>query len=257
MKYEDKKLTTEQQKLVTDNLGLAWMFVHGMVKARMANQMFRGNTNRYYDQETEELIDAAYIGLCIAAQRYSVKSAKKIAVERDDETCKFSSYASWYIRQQVRMATNEMEFRSAAKWKRYAGKRVVMMSEIKRKSSETFPGFHDDGTEFDVWDSRQPEQTEMEDKEDRELGQELFVLLNLSLDERKARFIYEYFIEEKTLQTIGDNNWISKERVRQVIERAIADLKSCQPFMTVLMKRYERRKRLSIDDVYSVGKLIA
>lgn len=51
-----------------------------------------------------------------------------------------------------------------------------------------------------------------------------FDLENCWLDQREREIIWSFFKDEKTLQKIGDEQFISRERVRQIIAKAVEKL---------------------------------
>ena len=47
---------------------------------------------------------------------------------------------------------------------------------------------------------------------------------NCWLDEREQKIVFDFFKEEKTLQKIGEEHFITRERVRQIISRSVEKL---------------------------------
>lgn len=147
--------------------------------------------------EAEEFVGVGWAGLKHAATRF-------------DHSCglKFITYAQHcidgYIKNHIRSALSITSNSEKVHIKRHGG------------TPMKFSAFADD-SEFDVRDHRTV------DGGERDFQETVERMLSL-LDPRSAAIVRARFLEGATLQEIGDQHRISRERVRQIIERARAAL---------------------------------
>lgn len=233
--FADLPLTKEQQKLVTDNIKLAYWFATKFTKTIIHFKYGIFASKRQFNQLKEEYVSAAIEGICIAAQRWDPSRGVK-----------FSTYAHWYMRK----TTGEEEMYSSI----YLGpksrhtkffkqrKYCIPFSEMDKNANNRFR----DTLEFDVWDYHY-EQEEV----DPNAWVELSCLISLVLDKRQLNIVTRHAIEYHTLQEIGDDLGISKERVRQIYSKSIQKLKDSTAFTNALEKRMKRRReQISNNDFF-------
>ncbi len=185
-KLPDKRLTAYRQRLVADNLRL----VHWHVARRM----------RGFPQELQdEAADSCMLGLVRAAQLYDRR--KKAA--RTGKPCRFGTYAMHWIKsffqRWVDGCTRE----------RRLG--IIQMSAIGKDVPDGRPD----------WEPADHRATEEPGAETRE---ELFRLLRC-LPQRQALVLRLRYLERMTLAEVGERLGITRERVRQLEQRAKARLR--------------------------------
>lgn len=241
-----RPLTREEWPLVEDNLGLVRMVANKIAWGRFGRNAPGNKGVLYIRQIYEDLYAAGVMGLIIAAQRYDPSRENT-----------FGTWAVWWIRNVVNRAIPEMEMRIGPKSMRdgkVMGRAVVPQGSPKH-------GNHENTNRGDVVDDCNF-LFDLEESEPAPPHVELLTLLSLVLDERSASIVRRRVIDEETLNKIGKDEGISKERVRQVFTRAMTDLKNCKPFMKAVMKQQERRERerradVEWRDMMGIGKKIA
>lgn len=224
-----RPLTSEEQKIVQSNLGLA---------RKLANRMARSISRRYYQKDSpgirgmlyDEIIGHAMMGLCIAIQRFDPTKG-----------CMFSTFAYHTIRGQVGEAARQIMFRYGPNDPAINApeKRVEMLGECWHHHSKD--GHHQD--RFEVFDGRQPY------RDNCYLPQGILDALDFHLDPRRAQAIKHRIIDGWTLSQIGKEMNLSKERVRQLLKTAVAALKGNPTFMEKLdLYTSDHRDEFSIND---------
>lgn len=197
-------LSPAQRALVAANLGLASYVARKYAVAFCAAHGHTRHYHTYQEQYFRELIDACWVGLCLAARRYD-----------PERGAKFSTVAVFWIRSQAFRAAQDAELRSGTN-KTTRRERLKLFSELAGSGLH-----HGDSDTFDVWDSRSAD----DDPPDPEPSAELLALLHLVLKPRQVEFVRDHVLRGLTLQEIGDKHGISRERVRQVVERALGVLR--------------------------------
>jgi len=224
-------LTLAQHRLVLDNLGLvckiAWRATRGM-----ASRIQRPSW-RLIEQFYGELEDAGIIGLCIAASKYD-----------PSQGAMFSTYAFLCIKGGVSQAERQAAIYQGAGSSRQK-RRCIPFSDLEK----SLEGQDREHNPFDVWDHRDQES----DPGDVHPG--LLALLALAIDdERDLLVVKERVFADRTLQAIADDAGISKERVRQIYERALRNAKNNRPFMTALIRQMKRhRDELTARDFWGLN----
>lgn len=199
------RLTADQQKLVEDNIGLAKYIVNKYVRtiSKDNNQLF------------DELIDSAYIALCIGATRY-------------DET---KGEVSTYLYKCVMRIIHRNVFYcwlriGSPSWDMKDCKKILLFSEIGYS--------HESGHILDVYDRQFNEPSWDYPHLD------VLDMLQKILSHRDCLIVRLRVFEDYTYDRIGLILDVSKERVRQLFERIRCKLKNNQEIIDVLEK-YSRR----------------
>jgi RNA polymerase sigma factor (sigma-70 family) len=230
------------RRLVLDNQGLARMLAnraaYGMALAFGTKEL-----TPLIDQYYRELIDAAMIGLAIAAQRYDPER-----ISFGGKVAAFSTVACWWIRSKLQDAVNCATFRhgNKGKNKRTRPYRVSLLSEVAHGRTKSY-GMYGIGTNsqpFDVWDNRQPD-----DEPEEDIPDELMGAISSVLDARRARAVYLKIVRGYTLDAVGMELGVSKERARQLTVTGLAILRGSPVFCEVLERvACHGRERLSAAD---------
>lgn len=237
-----RPLTTAEQLLVADNLGLcgqvAWRYAVALVESHGVYL----RTNAYRRQFFDEMIDACWLGLCVAAQRYDPANVSG---------AKFGSFAYHLIRSMASRHADEAELRWGTN-KTTRRNRVIAFSDCRTRAVGANGGENEG--QLDVWDSR-----EEYEEVPTVLRAELLVLMSLVLDERQADVVRQYVIDGRTLNEIGIDYGISRERVRQIVEKSLGILRESKPFMHALERQVYRAKGVVAHEFAGagVGVLIA
>lgn len=100
-----------------------------------------------------------------------------------------------------------------------------------------------DNQEFDVHDYRQPDPDDSFLDEQR---QKIFLMLFLILSKRSAYIIRRYIIDEQSLDSISKELGVSKERIRQLKEKAMNRLRGNSDFVKLLRDTVNSRSE-SVD----------
>ena len=225
-----RPMTAHEQELVDNNLGLARMFAWRFAKWH-CNAIHRHDVYmRYTLQMFDDIYQDAVIGLCIAAQRFD--PSKEV---------KFGTYAAWWMRaciQRLLFAnTTAIGSKSDIRRRIYP----TMFSEIEDRTSITY---HEQ-LAFDVIEREQ------DDDDDGEISDEMHYLLGLLLTTRERTAIERRVFEGWTLQELADSWNVSKERSRQIYQKAIDRLKESAPFMRAIHAMLARRKaRITFVDLF-------
>jgi RNA polymerase primary sigma factor len=214
-----------RELLITSNLRFAMM---------LARQKFNGNV------ELEELLSAAYEGLCVAADRYD-----------PDMESKFSSYASVWIDQRISLTVGLTHNPVRIRGHNLQNLRAVTMARESLKSDlRREPTIQEVATACDLSvavtygllfasevESRLDWLTSDKDRPNQLASPETHditwhITLNTALEklpEREAYILREYHGlnggGDVTLDTIAETLGITRERVRQLKDRAHKHLK--------------------------------
>jgi RNA polymerase sigma factor (sigma-70 family) len=258
-----RKLTPEEQQLVTDNQGLVWKEARRIACALARRRYgwavvgFKAITDQYFD----DLIDAGWIGLSVAAQRYITPWAwhPYSDLPWDEETgAKFSSFAYHWIRSYIGIAAESADLRVGPQYRSGSKNQIripIHFSELERVSdSHGNPSSHrEENHIFEVLDREETEEVE------KELPEQLLLLLKITVDsDRDFRLLCLHVFEDRTLQDIGNELGITRERVRQLVARALDKLRAHPGFMRALYAQADRRKRqIDLSDKLTLGRLIA
>jgi RNA polymerase sigma factor (sigma-70 family) len=246
------RLTPEQQRLVIDNQGLARQIAmtHAsyIVSFSYSHTHFHAKRLCVY----EDILDTAWIGLCAAARKFDPTRTNP----KDGKPIKFSTYASWCIRGAIREGIQSSDFRICARTtdKRFKYRVVIDMSEMMHGALRN----HYDASALEVFDSRGPG-NEYSDDEEPKIKAELIALMSLVLTGREIQIIRECIFEDRTLESMGKELGVTKERVRQIKERALNDLRECPAFIHALdCQMMRHRRELNFQDFHGlVGRLVA
>ncbi len=229
-----RPLTPQEQEMVLANKGLA----HAEAW-RIARFLAARHGNRGYllqEQYHDELIDAAYIGLCLAVERFDPNLGFQL-----------SSYACHLIRSHVGIAATVAnltvgKIRLGMKTK---AKSIASASTVRINSADASYALSQE--EMAVWDPQ-------EEYDPGDVTPELTLLISLILDERQQRILDGYVFQEKTLQALGEEEGVSKERIRQILERSLRNLRESDGFMTALVQQMKRRREhMNRDDFFGTG----
>ncbi len=200
-----------------------------MEAGRIARAMMRrlgmdtGNT-AYFMQYRDELIDAAFIGLCVGVQRYV-----------PNQNCKIGSYVYQWIRHHVALASNQaFIYTSTRKNKRYEG--CIASSYSNVRDGKTM--------RFDVWDNRYGE----DPCPDPAAPQELVTLLHLVIDQRRVRIVTQVVFFDRTLMEVARDEGLSKQRIHAILRDSMAKLADRPSVIDYLRRSAEEKRRESRSD---------
>lgn len=228
--------------MVLSNLNLIWPQVNRYAWAFAARLSHGLPTRRLIQQFQEEFCDAAVIGLCRAARDYDPQRGNT-----------FATVSFRYIQTELWQAALVAEFRSGTN-KRTRQKRIEVLSEIERLSKGRSNASHNTGTAFDIADVREHE----EEDDGSKTMEELSALLYLALDKRLARMATLYWLKDWSLQEIGNEYGISRERVRQLMERAKKKMKESPVLLRILESRQQRKaQELRRHEMLNLGMGVA
>ncbi len=220
------RLSSERRKLAEDNKAFAafvtWKYANFL--ARYSGGYPVGVRAKHY---FNELIDAAWIGLCIAALSYDSTRGTT-----------FCTYAHWQIRSKLQRALRDCEIRFGIRSAFKKQTRIASFSEMKGVDPLGEQNCRQHSYPFDIWDDREPEE-EIAD----ELHPELQALLFFFLDKRDAEVLSRRVFNEETLQDIAKDLMLSRERVRQLEARALRKLRDSPVFIRALNKQLVRRRQ--------------
>ncbi len=182
------------------------------------------------NQYIEEVVDAGFIGLCVAAQRFDPNGGAK-----------FGTYAWWWIRTRIQFAVFHAAIRPGVARNRKGNfnnfRRVVLFGEFDQNNPIGHYG-HRRKSHFDVLDIYK------EDEEPtKELTPELDLLIDLVLDKRRGRILRWVVFDNMTLKEVSELENISRERVRQLHLTALERLRGHSGFIRALNKQWERRRQ--------------
>lgn len=153
-----------------------------------------------------ELLSEAHDGLIESIDRYDSKFGTKLI-----------SYSKWWIMQRMNAAID----------KRMNEKKTNVAFNVNVKDKEDEEEEYIDGTDFIVDNEDETAQDKENKKNDRS---EYVKMLMEVLDEREIEIIRLYFGIDKdkayTLTEIGEMFSMTKERIRQIVERAMSKIRS-------------------------------
>lgn len=226
-----RPLTEDEREVVMKNLGLARKQAHILASALV--RRFYNAPRKMFWQFYDEFIDAGWVGLCIAAQRH------------DPTKGKFSTFAWTTIKGQICTAERIAELRWGTN---KSTRRNWITSFANCGHQPTKESNYERDGELDVWDDR-----DKQDEEDD--SEELRTLICLFLEKRQARIVWLRIVEDWSLERIGEaEGGISRERVRQIQDKAMDRLRRNSTFMKLIEKRaWRRRQRLNFDDFFGTG----
>ena len=226
-----RPLTREEQELVEGNLGLAYQEAWRVAKIFVRSCGIKGDISAHVEQAKDDLEGWAMQGLCVAAQRWNPARGVK-----------FGTYAFYIVKGAVRSGAWEMAISSGSRLNIYRGRSIArFFCDILPEKRHLRNHY----LYYDVWDCR----GNGEDEFDPEITDDLSDLFKIALNERYCRIIYLRVIADWNLQKIADLEQITKERVRQICDKAIERLKASKRFIEALEKRiWRRRQHYTADD---------
>lgn len=241
-----RPLTPAEQQLVEENMGLARKLA-GQMAAFLCGRR-RWGTKSPYLRYYEELLSAGYVGLCIAAQRYDPDMLAGVSGKK----AKFSTYACWWIRQQVNYASADLEMRWGPVKEGTYRTREYQVSLFGDRQQEDRKNSGSRNT-LDIWDSR----TGDDPCPEHEVSEELIVLLSLAIDEpRWLRLLRGWVFEGKTLDDLGKlEGGITRSRAQQIISKTLKRLREAPGVVSYLQDKVQRQKALSQVDFAKTGVL--
>jgi RNA polymerase sigma factor (sigma-70 family) len=225
-----RPLKPKERQWVLKNINLAHHATMRMAWG-LAHRFHTRNANIFVRQYAEELFPVAVIGMCVGVQRW-----------RRGKGAKLSSHVYTWIRGYLSHAKAESVTRFGAVKKPH---RMPLFSEIDYLVSH-----HSDNHTFDVWDHRWAEP-----QDEAELSPELALLMHLVLgDGRDLRVVRSRVFAGRTLEDIGREEGVSKERIRQVESRALTRLRKSSGFVRALQKQLDRhRMHINTDDFFGTN----
>ena len=232
-----RPLTADEQKLVLDNLGLARQGAWRMAVANAAIRREIKGFRRYAEQFYDDFYDAAVIGLCVAAQRWD-----------PSQGFTFGTYAFPTIRGAVQQATEYAAIHAGSRNQCRKGRgRAIHFCDlgVATKGSQwadrALPN-------IDVWYHE-------EEIDDGAITPELNLLLNLALPRKRDMEIFSmYIFDDLTLGDVAKVYGITRQRVLQIVERCLRQLKKSEGFMQGLVAQMKRRRlHMNADDFRGTG----
>lgn len=186
LRYKNKNDLNARNKLITSNL-------------RYASQM--ASEYRDMGMSYNELIAEANDGL--------IKAIDKFDISQD---VKLISYAKWWIRQGIETAINKRN----------------RLPESDLPEDRTFSAAATDGDDYEekIDDAFAVESSGDEDKERNEFIENLLTVLTPREADILNLYYGRYGEKPKTLEEIGKKYKLTKERVRQIMEKALLKVRS-------------------------------
>lgn len=186
LRYKNKNDLNARNKLITSNL-------------RYASQM--ASEYRDMGMSYNELIAEANDGL--------IKAIDKFDISQD---VKLISYAKWWIRQGIETAINKRN----------------RLPESDLPEDRTFSAAATDGDDYEekIDDVFAVESSGDEDKERNEFIENLLTVLTPREADILNLYYGRYGEKPKTLEEIGKKYKLTKERVRQIMEKALLKVRS-------------------------------
>lgn len=209
-------LTEAGKQTVLDNLNLVRKIAFRFRKILTGIRNFHGS-DFFATQVGQDLYQEGVLGLIRAVCFYDPSRGVKL-----------STYAWASVHRTISCYLLEkLWFKIGPYRSKYNGaERVKFFSDLWTPRSN-------DGNnqEFDVHDYRQPDPDDSFLDEQR---QEIFLMLSLILNNRSAYIIRRLVVDEQTLDSISKELGVSKERVRQLREKALAKLRKNPAFVKLL-----------------------
>jgi hypothetical protein len=239
-------LTAAESKLVEDHRGLAHEAACRFARV-MAMQILRGGCtlsgfNAMYQQYFEDYVDAALIGLCVAAQRWD--STRGI---------KFSTYAFAYCKGYIQtMGGSEVRMGGG---RGQGSMHVAMFSDCERRSLSA--GAEMD--KFDVWDGRDAVlEEESLDIVASDSRADVIGWLKMALSEarggdRVARIMVRRILDGESLTAIAKDEGVSNECIRQIVLRGLKIVLTCPVVGPILKGRWDKRRQRCRRDFSGTG----
>ncbi len=231
------RLTPEQQQLVADNLGLAQTTAAKVAHAVSCRMSRFGGSKKLFEQFFPDLAQEGYLGLCGASRLFDPSFGFK-----------FSTYAFVAAKNRIQRAIVTL-------YSLRPGVAPTTKKFTKNVPLLTFSQLHTrvDSEQEDVswliWD----ESYQHEPPPPIDLTPEMETLLCLALNPRQARFVKEHIVDGRTLQDLGKEWKLSRERVRQIIANALTSLRRQPAFIKALRAQTERARRMRQEDFSGTG----
>jgi RNA polymerase sigma factor (sigma-70 family) len=195
---------------VTAHAGLIWSIV------RRYERFAGGILDR------EDLFQSGWLGVHEAAKRFE-----------HERGLQFSTYASWWIRATIRRAI--MDQRRTIRISVHAQEQAyhdgrLLERDLRSLDAPVHPGEHDSATLLDVLPSGDDP---AQNAADQEL-QRIIEAALAKLPSRSRRILKARFWRDLELQIVGDDDGVSRERIRQIqrvalakLERSLKPLQEC------------------------------
>jgi RNA polymerase sigma factor (sigma-70 family) len=175
--------TSVEERLLADNMGLVLMFA------------------RRFDYYDADYLQEAVIDLWRALKAYDPSHG-----------CKFSTLAFTYMN---RGAMRNWKFRKCEK--RGGKSRQVSLEQLLERIGPEGMGDDEETEDFDISEPFNAFSDQDEIDHNRYVVSELL----RHMSPRGKEFVLSHYFDGETLQVIGDRHGISRERVRQIIEREV------------------------------------
>lgn len=233
-----RPLTKEEQDLVENNVGLARKAAMVLANKLVSGRARGRNRELHSRQLYDDLLDAGMIALCIAAQRYN------------PELGTYSTFAYNWIMGTLQKAKPLLFLRVGSKEGIVRGKgRVLLAADFiyPPKGRDGLP----DTRGYDVWDDTE--------ETGGKISKDVLRAIRHALKPRELRLFALRVFRGWKLQKIGIREGVSKERIRQLTDRAIEKLKKSEEFLEVFTRSLPRRREhyTFSDFGYNVAKPIA
>ncbi len=222
-------LTPAQQALVEANRGLVHQQAWQMAGTVLAAKGYRWNArsvilrNQLYD----ELQDAGMIGLCVAASLFD-----------PERGVKFCTYAYPWIRNHVQRATHHCEVRICRRVNGHGQSTIQTAMPFTDLHNEMSPEELRAAEDFPAILPRKQKPPPRE-----ELTPRLQKCLRRILNMREYRLLRGYVLAGGTLKSVGLKEKITKERVRQILAKALVKLREDAATMKELLEELEEQAR--------------
>lgn len=219
-------LTDEQQALVESGLRFAQRV--SIDTARwIARHVYQQPSPRVIQDIFDQLIGAAYAGLCRGAQVFEKERGNK-----------FLTCAGWWVRQAIGHEIPHLNLYVGPRGLKSPAHHMVRMQSCL--ASEQNRTDYEVGDVFDVLDPHVTMWDQQQKKaEDAITFRRLMAELAQVLSPRYLTVLYQRIVMELPLRTIAKNIGVTKERVRQIEEKAIAKIRAHPELMASLERRLD------------------
>jgi RNA polymerase sigma factor (sigma-70 family) len=237
-KEPKSRLDKEDQEWVMANMQLVYKEARrcAYILAAMTNIHEQG---QLYLNWLDDFIQAGVLGMCEALVRYDPShGASK------------GTYSFHWIKNCIHKAAGKATTRIGATKEHEWIKRihVLPMSVVENqiKASSRFR----DANQLDFVD--RPEYEEVPE----DLAPETKALMSFCLDKRYYSIIVRRFVGGETLEDIGNDLGISKERVRQIEAKSLAKMREFKPLVDHLYRVVERERKADDRLFRNIGRIV-